>query len=244
MDDAYYIPPHLAAPFTKEEVQAYIECYRHHDAADGDADGFIEAEYIDELMDSVGEHVTAAKVDEMNRDCDPHGTGNLGFLDVLRVLARFRFRRDPFGGKRAITDELPLPLHVATEYDKPCIQHPDRKAQMENPTDPTVTTMRMIFNRHDVDRSGEIEMAEVVAILAENGLEFDEEELGGVFHRFDVDKSGTLDFSEFVEMMADLKAEAAIVEGRGANYDLPPALAAKFTAEELADLKVWPIGSA
>jgi Ca2+-binding EF-hand superfamily protein len=63
----------------------------------------------------------------------------------------------------------------------------------------------MIFNRHDADGSGEIEMHEVVSILAENGLAFDDEELDRVFVRFDVDKSGTLDFSEFVEMMADLK---------------------------------------
>jgi uncharacterized tellurite resistance protein B-like protein len=120
-------------------------------------------------------------------------------------MARFRFRRDPFGGKRSINDDLPLPVRIATEYDKPCIQHPDRRAQMENPADPTTTVMRMIFNRHDADGSGEIEMHEVVSILAENGLAFDDEELDRVFVRFDVDKSGTLDFSEFVEMMADLK---------------------------------------
>jgi hypothetical protein len=132
-------------------------------------------------------------------------TAQLGFLDVLRVMARFRFRRDPFGGKRSINDDLPLPVRIATEYDKPCIQHPDRRAQMENPADPTTTVMRMIFNRHDADGSGEIEMHEVVSILAENGLAFDDEELDRVFVRFDVDKSGTLDFSEFVEMMADLK---------------------------------------
>lgn len=120
-------------------------------------------------------------------------------------MARFRFRRDPFGGKRSINDDLPLPARIATEYDKPCIQHPDRRAQIENPADPTTMVMRMIFNRHDIDGSGEIEMHEVESILAENGLTFDQEELESVFARFDVDKSGTLDFSEFVEMMADLK---------------------------------------
>jgi Ca2+-binding EF-hand superfamily protein len=71
--------------------------------------------------------------------------------------------------------------------------------------------MRMIFNRHDIDGSGEIEMHEVESILAENGLTFDQEELESVFARFDVDNSGTLDFSEFVEMMADLKVFKIIV---------------------------------
>mmetsp|Transcript_16136 Transcript_16136/g.20893 ORF Transcript_16136/g.20893 Transcript_16136/m.20893 type:complete len:523 (+) Transcript_16136:600-2168(+) len=101
-----------------------------------------------------------------------------------------------------------------------------------------VTVMKMLFSRHDADKSGEIEINEVVDIFAENGLTFDEDELEVIFHKFDVDKSGTLDFTEFTEMMSDLNAEKAIVEKRGANYELPPSLAEHFTSEQMAELKV------
>ena len=42
MDDPYYIPPHLAAPFSKEDLEAYVQVFREGDEGDGDADGFIE----------------------------------------------------------------------------------------------------------------------------------------------------------------------------------------------------------
>jgi hypothetical protein len=48
--------------------------------------------------------------EELIKECDPNATGNLGFLDVFRILARFRFRRDPFGGNRCISNDIPLPL--------------------------------------------------------------------------------------------------------------------------------------
>jgi Ca2+-binding EF-hand superfamily protein len=236
--DPYYVPPHLSDPFTPQELAAFIAIVKEEDGADGDCDGYIGAERVETLIAAAGEKVTAAKCEELVSECDPEKSGNLAFLDVLRIIARFRYRRDPFGGKRSIADELPLPLHVETEYDKPCMQHPDRRQQMEDPTDPTVTIMRMIFNRHDADGSGEIEMHEVRDILTENGVPFDEEELDVVFHRFDLDKSGTLDFEEFTEMMVDLKAEKAIVDKRQVSYDVHPSLASKFTPEELADLKV------
>jgi Ca2+-binding EF-hand superfamily protein len=60
--DPYYVPPHISAPFKKEEVEAYIAVYRHHDVADGDADGFIEVDALDELLKAVGETPTDAKV--------------------------------------------------------------------------------------------------------------------------------------------------------------------------------------
>ena len=238
MDDPYYVPPHLSDAFTPKELADFIAIVKEEDSADGDCDGFIGVERVENLIAAAGEKVTDSKCRELIEECDQEKSGNLRFLDVLRIITRFRYRRDPFGGKRSIADELPLPLQIATEYDKPCMAHPERKAQMEDPTDPTVTIMRMIFNRHDADGSGEIEMHEVVDILKENGVPFDEEELDVVFQRFDLDKSGTLDFEEFTEMMVDLKAESAIVEKRKVSYDVHPALASKFTPEELADLKV------
>lgn len=39
-------------------------------------------------------------------------------------------------------------------------------------------------------------------------------------------------------MMSDLKAEKEIVEKRGANYELPPALAQHFSDQQIAELKV------
>lgn len=60
--DPYYIPPHISAPFSKEEIEAYKNVYRQHDVADGDADGFIEIACLDELLKSVRETPTDAKV--------------------------------------------------------------------------------------------------------------------------------------------------------------------------------------
>ena len=40
---------------------------------------------------------------------------------------------------------------LATEYDKPCIQHPGRRAQMADPADPATTVLKMIFARYDAD---------------------------------------------------------------------------------------------
>mmetsp|Transcript_36872 Transcript_36872/g.99192 ORF Transcript_36872/g.99192 Transcript_36872/m.99192 type:complete len:437 (+) Transcript_36872:462-1772(+) len=153
-------------------------------------------------------------------------------------MGKFRFRRDPFGGKRCISDEIPLPLHVANEYDLPCMQPPDRREQLEDPHDPTRAILEMVFKRHDADESGEIEMHEVNAILEENGLTFDSEALDIVFKKFDVDGSGTLDFNEFCEMMADLKAEKAIVEKRSTSYELPASLKVHFTDEEVSEMLV------
>jgi Ca2+-binding EF-hand superfamily protein len=83
---------------------------------------------------------------------------------------------------------LILLFRIETEYDRPCIQHPDRRAQMEDSTDPTVTALKMLFSRHDVDGSGEIEVEEVKHIFAENELLFDPDELEIIFHKFDGDK--------------------------------------------------------
>ena len=101
--DIYYIPPHLSHPFTADEIAAYVRVYRANDGADGYAD----AAHLPLLMNALGEKLTDAKSTEVSFECDPGGSGNLGFLDILRIAARFRSRREPFGGKRSITDELP-----------------------------------------------------------------------------------------------------------------------------------------
>lgn len=59
---------------------------------------------------------------------------------------------------------------------------------MEDPTDPTVTAMKMLFTRHDGNGSGEIDITEVKAIFSENELDVDPDELEVIFHKFDGDK--------------------------------------------------------
>lgn len=76
---------------------------------------------------------------------------------------------------------------------------------MENPTDPAAVLMKAIFQRHDKDGTGEMDLQEVRGILDEHGIEHDDEELEAMMKKFDVDGSGTLGFEEFVELMADLK---------------------------------------
>ena len=93
--DPYYIPPHLSAPFTKGEIAAYIEIFKLGDAADGDADGYIESECVRDLFSAVGENATDAKVEALLNECDPAETGNLGFLDILRVMSRSSLTRPP-----------------------------------------------------------------------------------------------------------------------------------------------------
>lgn len=189
--NAYYVPPHLAAPFSETELERYISVFREADGDDGDPDGFIgyadDSGAIKALFDSVGETHTVAKEEELLSKCDPSSTTNIAFLDVLRVLAAFRKRRDPFGGKRCISDELPLPMRVETQYDLPCMQHPARAKLLHDPTDPAVTVLKMVFNRWDRDGSGQIDVEEVAELLKESGVEKDSEELVACFNRFDVD---------------------------------------------------------
>lgn len=236
--DIYYVPPHLSAPFSVEEVAAFKAVFFEADKRDGDADGFIDVDLLDELLLALDEKPTESKRKEVLEQCDPKDSGDLPFLDLLRCVGKLRFKRNPFAGKRCISDEIPLPLPVETPYDEPCMQHPDRRAQMEDPTNPTVAALRAVFNRHDADKSGEIEMDEVVGILRENHIPFDTEQLEVVFQKFDVDGSNTLDFVEFCEMMADLKAETAIVEQRSVSYELPQNLRGKFSSEQVAEYKV------
>lgn len=83
-DDAYYVPPHLSDPFTKDEMVRYVEVYAEHDAADGDADGFIEADAVEALMLALDEKPTAKKREELIAACDPANTGQVMWhLDSL-----------------------------------------------------------------------------------------------------------------------------------------------------------------
>lgn len=125
-----YVPPHLAAAFKEEELSAFVAVFEREDAADGDANGFIDGDRLDELMVAAGETVTEKKKQDILAECDPKGSGNVPFLDLLRILSRLRFKRDAFGGRRCISDDVPLPLRVATEYDLPCLQHPEKRAQV------------------------------------------------------------------------------------------------------------------
>lgn len=128
--DQYYVPPHISTAFEKQELKAFVDVFIREDGADGDADGYIEVSRLEELMDAAGEKPTDKKKREILSECDPKNSGDVHFLDLLRCLSRYRFKRDAFGGKRRICDDYPLPRQVATEYDKPCMQHPDRRAQV------------------------------------------------------------------------------------------------------------------
>jgi|AntAceMinimDraft_5_1070358.scaffolds.fasta_scaffold143982_2 Ca2+-binding EF-hand superfamily protein len=77
MDESYYVPPHLSYPFTKDEMVRYVAVYAEHDAADGDADGFIEADALEALMAALDEKPTAKKREELLSVCDPENTGQV-----------------------------------------------------------------------------------------------------------------------------------------------------------------------
>ena len=56
---------------------------------------------------------------------------------------------------------------------------------------------RELFDRYDVDGTGELEKDEVQAMLFEMGFECNDDYLQQMITRFDADKSGTVGFSEF-----------------------------------------------
>jgi len=61
---------------------------------------------------------------------------------------------------------------------------------------------RMIFNRYDTDRSGELDEDEVVLAMQEMGFDSDPQAVKGFFQEHDADNSGTISFDEFRALYA------------------------------------------
>ena len=68
--------------------------------------------------------------------------------------------------------------------------------------DPTV-----IFNKFDVDGSGEIDRNELRCVFDEIGRGVTDRELDRVFVQFDVDNSGSIEIDEFMDFLSQLKDE-------------------------------------
>ena len=61
-----------------------------------------------------------------------------------------------------------------------------------------------LFEKHDLDKTGELEWAEFWTVISELGLGLSEDEISQWHSYADVDQSGTIKWSEFEPMAEEL----------------------------------------
>lgn len=161
-----------ASGFSAKEVDLLRAQFSHFDA---DKSGSISAKELQQLLAALGEPSTLANAQELVRQVDADGSGQVEFDEFLQLLSNQRHR-----------NRYAAPLDLAVLVFSP--------SELEN--------LKRQFMRLDLDGSGAIDEHELAALVQKLGRKAGEFDLQAMLREVDADGSGSIGFSEFLQIVA------------------------------------------
>ncbi|KAG5645669.1 hypothetical protein DXG03_005507 [Asterophora parasitica] len=156
---------------SEEEIKEAFKVF------DKDGNGYISAAELRHVMTNLGEKLSDNEVDEMIREADVDGDGQINYDEFVKL-----FHSPPL-------DTLARLLNPSnTDYD--------------GPTDEQIEEFREAFALFDKDNDGTITHEELGTIMRKLGQNPSDSELRDMIREVDTDHNGTIDFDEFLTMMA------------------------------------------
>lgn len=95
-----------------------------------------------------------------------------------------------------------------------------------------LVALRAEFNAHDADASGEIEVAELAAVVESLGGQLTDEQVSVLFQEVDADGSGTISWEEYLSLMISLRTGRGMRTGAVAGLLARPPLVLLVEAEK------------
>ncbi|KAK3701378.1 hypothetical protein QZH41_008749 [Actinostola sp. cb2023] len=165
---------------TEEEIREAFRVF------DKDGNGFISAAELRHVMTNLGEKLTDEEVQEMIKEADTNGDGQVDYDGIKNCLFMTCVMYDR---TQSFTSDLAAsPAYRSQEPS--CTTHYSRAKFKE------------AFSLFDKDGDGTITTKELGTVMRSLGQNPTEAELQDMINEVDADGNGTIDFPEFLTMMA------------------------------------------
>ena len=188
--------------FTEEEIENYINQFR---AVDEDGSGQIDETELGKIFSSIGVEVEPKKLQLMFQQVDEDGSGEVDLDEYMGMLKRVADGDDDEltrilieAAKQA---EIQRKKEEQEKREARAVEASRRAAVFRKFTKKQIETFQTQFNEFDADGSGEIDFAEMKAMVHGLGMVVKDSVLRKLMAEIDIDGGGTLSFVEFLEMM-------------------------------------------
>ncbi|CAE7835049.1 unnamed protein product [Symbiodinium sp. CCMP2592] len=195
---------------TEEEL---IEAFK---VFDRDGNGFISAAELRHVMTNLGEKLTDEEVDEMIREADVDGDGQINYEEFVKMMmAKCQTKLDRgvrfrcFGLASAREEQIAEFKEAFSLFDKDgdgTITTKELGTVMRSlGQNPTEAELQDMINEVDADGNGTIDFPEFLSLMARKMKDTDtEEELIEAFKVFDRDGNGFISAAELRHVMTNL----------------------------------------
>ncbi|XP_078612782.1 uncharacterized protein LOC144882674 [Branchiostoma floridae x Branchiostoma japonicum] len=164
-----------------EEVDSENELREAFQVFDKDRNGYISAAELRHVMTNLGEKLTDEEVDEMIREADIDGDGQINYEEfVTMMISKSRCMLGERWGKMGGAEKM---------------------------TEEQIAEFKEAFSLFDKDGNGSITTGELGTVMRSLGQNPTEAELRDMVNEIDADGNGTIDFPEFLTMMARSKKD-------------------------------------
>ncbi|KAH7522506.1 hypothetical protein FEM48_Zijuj07G0145800 [Ziziphus jujuba var. spinosa] len=170
---------------------------------DKDQNGFISAAELRHVMTNLGEKLTDEEVDEMIREADVDGDGQINYEEFVKGLLLYEeviLGNPPKKQKGHFDNDGVQVLHQG------CITTKELGTVMRSlGQNPTEAELQDMINEVDADGNGTIDFPEFLNLMARKMKDTDsEEELKEAFRVFDKDQNGFISAAELRHVMTNL----------------------------------------
>ncbi|GAY33419.1 hypothetical protein CUMW_007130 [Citrus unshiu] len=175
---------------------------------DKDQNGFISAAELRHVMTNLGEKLTDEEVDEMIREADVDGDGQINYEEFVKVM--MANHEEAMKMADQLTDDQISEFKEAFSlFDKDgdgCITTKELGTVMRSlGQNPTEAELQDMINEVDADGNGTIDFPEFLNLMARKMKDTDsEEELKEAFRVFDKDQNGFISAAELRHVMTNL----------------------------------------
>ncbi|KAG5626773.1 hypothetical protein H5410_011991 [Solanum commersonii] len=162
---------------------------------DKDQNGFISAAELRHVMTNLGEKLTDEEVDEIIREADVDGDGQINYDEFVKVMmAKF------------VTQYQYIFCNLLPNFSTGCITTKELGTVMRSlGQNPTEAKLQDMINEVDADGNGTIGFPEFLNLMARKMKDTDsEEELKEAFRVFDKDQNGFISAAELRHVMTNL----------------------------------------
>ncbi|KAG6856683.1 hypothetical protein H0H87_001898 [Tephrocybe sp. NHM501043] len=202
---------------SEEEIKEAFKVF------DKDGNGYISSAELRHVMTNLGEKLSDTEVDEMIREADVDGDGQINYDEfVKRIYLQLQFM--------TMTDKVQLTPGQIDEFKEAFALFDKGRIRRYS------TLQHRTSLIYDADGDGTITHDELGIVLRKLGQTPSDDELHEMIRGVDVDKNGTIDFEEFLMLMTRVASTDDNDEIEAAFQVFDKDKSGSISTEELKDV--------